>query len=175
MLEQGRGVFINITRYFLQGAAVIAVTKHFSSTGYTRPRPGFAIYNASKAAVTVYIYFIEQIDFEAKHFEGIHQNTSTRIRTNNQIQLHCPCGWKYFNVGQTLILTQSLLLTTARLKSSIGDDADSDQKLQGVVESIPMKRVTQPQDVANAAWYLGSDESSFVTGTTLEVDGGRGV
>lgn len=73
------------------------------------------------------------------------------------------------------ILTKSLLLITARLKNSIGDDADSDQKLQGVVESIPMKRVTQPQDVANAAWYLGSGESSFVTGTTLEVDGGRGV
>lgn len=43
------------------------------------------------------------------------------------------------------------------------------------MESIPMKRVTEPQDVANAAWYLGSDQSTFVTGTTLEVDGGRGV
>jgi NAD(P)-dependent dehydrogenase (short-subunit alcohol dehydrogenase family) len=38
-----------------------------------------------------------------------------------------------------------------------------------------MKRVAQPVDIANAAWYLGSDQSSFMTGTTLEVDGGRGV
>jgi 3-oxoacyl-[acyl-carrier protein] reductase len=38
-----------------------------------------------------------------------------------------------------------------------------------------MKRVAQPADIANAAWYLGSDQSSFMTGTTLEVDGGRGV
>lgn len=67
------------------------------------------------------------------------------------------------------------MLIRIRLKNSIGNDTDSAQKLQTVVESIPMKRVTQPQDVANAAWYLGSDESSFVTGTTLEVDGGRGV
>lgn len=88
----------------------------------------------------------------------------------------CSCGWKYFYVGQILkMLTESLMLIMTRLKSSIGDGTDSDQKLQGVVESIPMKRVTQPQDVANAAWYLGSDESSYVTGTTLEVDGGRGV
>jgi 3-oxoacyl-[acyl-carrier protein] reductase len=38
-----------------------------------------------------------------------------------------------------------------------------------------MKRVAQPIDIANAVWYLATDQSSFVTGTTLEVDGGRGI
>jgi NAD(P)-dependent dehydrogenase (short-subunit alcohol dehydrogenase family) len=66
-------------------------------------------------------------------------------------------------------------LINARLRNSIGTGAGSDQKLHTVMESIPMKRITEPQDVANAAWYLGSDQSAFVTGTTLEVDGGRGV
>jgi hypothetical protein len=32
-----------------------------------------------------------------------------------------------------------------------------------------MKRITEPSDIANAAWYLGSEQSAFVTGTTLEV------
>lgn len=32
-----------------------------------------------------------------------------------------------------------------------------------------MRIVTDPEDAANAAWFLGSEQSSFVTGTTLEV------
>lgn len=38
-----------------------------------------------------------------------------------------------------------------------------------------MKRITKPSDIANAAWFLASEESSFMTGTTIEVDGGRGI
>ena len=36
----------------------------------------------------------------------------------------------------------------------------------------PMGRLGQPQDIANAALFLASDESAFVTGTPLIVDGG---
>ena len=39
--------------------------------------------------------------------------------------------------------------------------------------SIPIGRVNTPQDMANAALYLASDEASFITGVALEVDGGR--
>ncbi|RFU26075.1 hypothetical protein B7463_g10263, partial [Scytalidium lignicola] len=62
-----------------------------------------------------------------------------------------------------------------RLKNSIGDDSQSSERLRKLEETLPMRRITQPSDIANAAWYLASDQSSFVTGTTLEVDGGRGV
>lgn len=56
MLQQGHGVFINITRYGRGDRASIKIITHaYLSTGFTRPRPGFAIYNASKAAVTVTI------------------------------------------------------------------------------------------------------------------------
>jgi NAD(P)-dependent dehydrogenase (short-subunit alcohol dehydrogenase family) len=56
MLEQGHGVFINITRYlYLVQQPYKQLITHAFSTGFTRPRPGFAIYNASKAAVTVFI------------------------------------------------------------------------------------------------------------------------
>ncbi|MCX8281244.1 SDR family oxidoreductase [Phyllobacterium sp. 0TCS1.6C] len=39
--------------------------------------------------------------------------------------------------------------------------------------SIPLGRFAMPQDVANAALYLASDEASYVTGVAMEVDGGR--
>jgi 3-oxoacyl-[acyl-carrier protein] reductase len=62
-----------------------------------------------------------------------------------------------------------------RLRASTGTGADSSERLRKVEGMLPMGRVTEPVDIANAAWYLGSDESSYVTGTTLEVDGGRGI
>ena len=37
---------------------------------------------------------------------------------------------------------------------------------------IPLGRVAQPEDIANAVLYLASDESSFVTGSELVIDGG---
>ena len=41
------------------------------------------------------------------------------------------------------------------------------------ISSIPWGRLSQPQDMANAALFLCSDEADMVTGTCLEVDGGR--
>lgn len=43
---------------------------------------------------------------------------------------------------------------------------------QGFVEPIPMKRLGQPTDIANAALFLGSDQASYITGHALPVDGG---
>lgn len=40
-------------------------------------------------------------------------------------------------------------------------------------ERLPMGRIGQPLDVANAALFFASDESAWVTGTVLNVDGGR--
>jgi NAD(P)-dependent dehydrogenase (short-subunit alcohol dehydrogenase family) len=36
----------------------------------------------------------------------------------------------------------------------------------------PMRRVAQPEEIANAALFLLSDEASFVNGVALPVDGG---
>lgn len=50
--------------------------------------------------------------------------------------------------------------------------AKLDEKtVQGWREAIPMKRGGQPEDVANACVFLGSDLSSYVSGQVLQVDG----
>jgi NAD(P)-dependent dehydrogenase (short-subunit alcohol dehydrogenase family) len=41
-------------------------------------------------------------------------------------------------------------------------------------QRIPLGRVGHPEDVANAVLFLASDESSFMTGTEIFVDGGQG-
>lgn len=43
------------------------------------------------------------------------------------------------------------------------------------VGSIPLGRMSTPEDIAGAAVYLASDRAAFLTGTALEIDGGRCV
>ncbi|MBC8259310.1 MAG: SDR family oxidoreductase [SAR324 cluster bacterium] len=50
---------------------------------------------------------------------------------------------------------------------------DTPEKRAQFVSSIPWGRLSQPADMANAALFLCSDEAEMVTGTCMEVDGGR--
>jgi len=50
------------------------------------------------------------------------------------------------------------------------EDARASIKLRE--QSYPLGRIGQPEDIANAALFLLSSEASFITGTTLVVDGG---
>jgi meso-butanediol dehydrogenase/(S,S)-butanediol dehydrogenase/diacetyl reductase len=45
----------------------------------------------------------------------------------------------------------------------------------GAVDAIPMKRGGQPKELADAVLFLVSDESTFVTGVCLPVDGGKAI
>ena len=47
-----------------------------------------------------------------------------------------------------------------------------DKVMEKLVEKVPLGRMGKPQDIANAYLWLASDESSYVTGHVLSVDGG---
>jgi 3-oxoacyl-[acyl-carrier protein] reductase len=50
---------------------------------------------------------------------------------------------------------------------------DTPEKRAAFRASVPLGRLSTPQDIANAALFLASDEASMITGSVLEVDGGR--
>jgi 3-oxoacyl-[acyl-carrier protein] reductase len=60
---------------------------------------------------------------------------------------------------------------TPLLASFMGEDTP--EKRAAFTASVPWGRLSTPQDIANAALFLCSDEAEMITGTVLAVDGGR--
>lgn len=63
---------------------------------------------------------------------------------------------------------------TALTETFIGAPA-TPENLEKFMATIPLGRMSEPRDIANAALHLASDDSDFLTGIILEVDGGRCV
>lgn len=60
---------------------------------------------------------------------------------------------------------------TPLLKSFMGEDTP--EMRAKFLATIPLGRFSTPEDLANAALFLCSDEASLITGVAMEVDGGR--
>src|SRR6266702_1116343 len=64
---------------------------------------------------------------------------------------------------------------TPMLSGFLKPGADLAQGKMAFTSFIPLRRLVQPEDVAEAALYLASPLSKIVTGTVINVDGGRAV
>ena len=51
--------------------------------------------------------------------------------------------------------------------------ADTPEERERFAQTVPLGRMSDVQDIANAAVFLASDEASFVSGVNFPVDGGR--
>ena len=59
-----------------------------------------------------------------------------------------------------------------RVRSQAADEKEIENVRKAFVDRQPMGRIGQPNEIAELAIYLASNESSFVTGQTISIDGG---
>ena len=67
-------------------------------------------------------------------------------------------------------INANMVLPGLILTPTIAKMAEKYQKM--IIEDTPMKRMGQPEEVANVVAFLASDEASFMNGATVEVSGG---
>ena len=94
--------------------------------------------------------------------------------------------------GAVLTMTKGLAMEVARnnirvnavnpvaadtgfMKGAMGVDSLDDEATERLVATIPRGRLAQPADIAAAVTYLASEDADFLTGTSINVDGGRSV
>ena len=78
-------------------------------------------------------------------------------------------------LSESLILVRSAALTQLYSFESFTGVADTPENQSRFLSNVPLGRLCQPTDVAAACLFFASDESAFVTGINMEVDGGRAV
>ncbi|SFL15173.1 SDR family oxidoreductase, partial [Proteiniphilum acetatigenes] len=116
---------------------------NFSSMAAFRPMTRVAGYAAAKAGVTNFTQFLAN-EVAAKFGEGIRVNA----------------------------IAPGFFITEQNRDLLTNPDGSYTQRGEDVIRQTPFKRMGKPEELCGAIHYLVSDASSFVTGTTITIDGG---
>lgn len=126
------------------------------------------VFNASKVAA----------EYMEEQGSGVILNTSSMVSIYAQ-----PSGFAYptskFAVnGMTLSLARELGPKGIRVNAVAPGITNTDmmkavpeEVIAPLIQQIPLKRLGDPEDIANAFAFLASDEASYITGVVLQVDG----
>jgi len=75
--------------------------------------------------------------------------------------------------GVRVVSIAPVATDTPMLPAFMGKRAVDDESRARYVATVPLGRLNQPEDLARTAVFLASDDASMITGTCVEVDGGR--
>ena len=140
----------------------------------------------------VYAVNVKSIYLAAQHavpvFRGQGGGMILNIASTAGVRPRPGLTWYNGSKGAAITLTKSMAVELAPEKIRVcainpvaGETGmlhlfmgeDTPEKRAQFKASVPLGRLSQPKDIANAALFLCSDEAEFLTGVCLEVDGGR--
>jgi len=64
------------------------------------------------------------------------------------------------------------LILTDRIKHTLPPNQDPEEAMQQRAANIPLRRIGDPQELASLVTFLASEKASYISGTTIPVDGG---
>jgi 3-oxoacyl-[acyl-carrier protein] reductase len=72
-------------------------------------------------------------------------------------------------------MDRSLIVSDQRVKRRAAKTPDTDfgAFTRDLAQGIPLGRMGTAEEFANLAWVLASEQGSYITGTAINVDGGR--
>ena len=104
----------------------------------------------------------------ASHNTSAYNSSKAAVRhLSKSIALHCA-------KSTNLVRCNSIhpVFTRTAMVQGMIDAAPERNIEQKLIQQIPIRKLAEPEDIANAAVFLASDESSFITGTEILIDGG---
>ncbi len=126
------------------------------------------VFNATKAVT----------DYMVERGQGVILSTSSMVSISGQ-----PSGFAYpaskFAVnGMTISLARELGPKGIRVNAVAPGIIETDmmkavpkEVIEPMIARIPLRKLGQPEDIANAFLFLASDDASYITGVILSVDG----
>ena len=105
------------------------------------------------------------------HLAGGSANAALMLATAGLAAFYASKGVRVVGVNPGLTETNRVkegMTVVARLSGISADEA-----YRQTVENIPLGRMASPEEIADMVVYLASDKASYVTGTTISMDGGH--
>jgi 3-oxoacyl-[acyl-carrier protein] reductase len=142
----------------------------------------------------IYAVNVKSLYHAARHgLDLMKANGGSIIVTSSTAAVRPRPGLTWYNgsKGAATVITKSMALELAPMNIRvnaihpvIGDTGmvaefmggeDTPEIREKFVSTVPLGRMSTPLDIANACLFLASDDAVFITGTCIEVDGGRCV
>jgi len=198
----GRALFVeaDVTKDADVAHLVAAATEAFGGLDCFVANAGWTHRNKPMAEVTedefdrIYAVNVKQLFWMAKHAVGpvAARGGGSFIVTASTAALRPRPNLTFYNgsKGAAVTIAKSMALELAPQRIRVNAlcpvlgqtgltaefmGGDTPEKREAFLKTIPLGRMSTPQDIANAALYLASDEGAFLTGVALEIDGGRCV